>query len=516
MATEGAGGEMPDWLRQRARLSSDRLALLCGGERWTFAELDRQVDAVVVRLAAVGVRPVDHVAVLAGNSAAFVQVVHAVARLGAVLVPLNTRLTEPELCWQVKNAEASAFLYDETNAAKAEPIRQPRPALRTLALAAVVSRNDEGAYVEHEGEWSRFRLAAAHSIVYTSGTSGQPKGAMLTYGNHFWNAIGSVLNLGLRSDDRWLACLPFFHVGGLAILLRSVICGMPIIVHESFDPIAVNRAIDDDGVTIVSVVSTMLQRMLDVRGGRSYPPTLRCVLAGGGPVPRALLEECAHRGVPVMQTYGLTEAASQVATLAPDDVFRKFGSAGKPLFPTEVRMEAEDGTPLPPGVCGEIIVRGPTVMAGYYRRPEETARVLRAGWLHTGDIGYLDDEGYLYVLDRRDDLIISGGENISPAEVEAVLASHPAVEEAGVIGLPNEAWGEQAAALVKLRAGARVELEELRAFCRERLAGYKVPGLIRVVDTLPRNAAGKLLRRELRAMCNAASSAKGAHEGVLR
>ena len=488
-----ASDEMPDWLWQRARISPEKPALICASERWTFAELDRQVEAVAARLTAAGVRPGERVALLARNSAGFAQTVHAIARVAAVLVPLNVRLSEPELRWQLEDIDASALIYDGVDAAVAAALR---PGLRTLALSQLTVR-DDGVATDAGAEPPRFRLPAVHSIVYTSGTGGQPKGAMLTYDNHYRSAIASMLNLGLRGDDGWLACLPLFHVGGLAVLLRSVIYGIPAIVHESFDPLAVNRAIDEDGVSIASVVGAMLQRMLDARGDRPYPAMLR-VLAGGGPLPRSLLEECTRRGVPVVQTYGLTEAASQVATLSPDDALRKLGSAGKPLFANELRIVGDGGSVLPAGVPGEIVVRGPTVMAGYHGRPEETARALRDGWLHTGDIGYLDEEGFLYVLDRRDDLIISGGENVYPAEVESVLVSHPAVEEAGVVGLPDEQWGQRVVALVRLRAGATVTEEQLRAFCRERLAGYKVPASVRFVDALPRSAQGKLLRRKLR------------------
>jgi O-succinylbenzoic acid--CoA ligase len=256
----------------------------------------------------------------------------------------------------------------------------------------------------------------------------------------------------------------------------------------------VNRAIDEDGVTIVSVVSTMLQRMLDQRGDRPYPAALRCVLLGGGPAPQPLLEACAKHGVPVVQTYGLTETAAQVATLAPADALRKLGSAGQPLLPTELRIVSAGAMDV-----GEILVRGPTVMRGYINRPEETALALRDGWLHTGDLGYLDGEGYLHVVGRRHDLIISGGENIYPAEVESVLLVHPAIEEAAVVGLPDTRWGHVPAAAVKLRGGMAASEAELIDFCREQLAGYKVPRLVRFVATLPRNAAGKLLRAAVHA-----------------
>jgi O-succinylbenzoic acid--CoA ligase len=475
---------LPEWLRHRARLTPNRLALLCGVERYTFAELDRAVDATAGALAAAGVRRGDRVALLLRNGVPFVRLVHAAPRLGVELVLLNTRLTAPELQFQLEDSGATLLVHDAPDA--------------ELARALPTRRLDVADLAEHSSLDSRVEaidLTATQSIIYTSGTTGRPKGAILTYGNHWWSAVGSALNLGHREDDRWLAVLPLFHVGGLAILLRSVVYGICAEVHEAFDPARVNAAIDD-GATIISVVSAMLARVLDARGERPCPPTLRCMLLGGGPAPRPLLERCAEHGIPVVQTYGLTEAASQVATLAPGDALRKLGSAGKPLMPTDLRIDA-GGRPAEADEVGEILVRGPTVTPGYVNRPDATARSLSDGWLRTGDLGYLDTEGYLYVVDRRDDLIISGGENVYPAEVEAALLAHPAVAEAGVAGVPDAAWGQVALAVVALRDGATLEPEALRAFCRTRLASYKVPARVRVVDTLPRNAAGKLLRRDL-------------------
>jgi O-succinylbenzoic acid--CoA ligase len=320
---------------------------------------------------------------------------------------------------------------------------------------------------------------------------------MLTYGNHLWSATASALNLGLRADDRWLACLPLFHVGGLAILLRSVIYGATAVLHPGFDPARVNAAIDDEAVTLVSVVANMLQRMLDDRGDRPYPASLRCVLLGGGPAPEPLLRRCAEAGVPVVQTYGLTETASQIVTLAPEDALRRLGSAGKPLFGAELRIVGEDGAECAAGKAGEIVVRGPSVTSGYLNRLDETAAAIRDGWLHTGDLGYLDGDGYLFVLDRRDDLIVSGGENVYPAEIEAVLQSHPDVLEAGVYGVEDERWVRAPVAVAVLREGATPDAESLLAYCRERLAAYKMPQRIEFTDSLPRNAAGKLLRNQL-------------------
>ncbi|MFQ6020380.1 MAG: o-succinylbenzoate--CoA ligase, partial [Dehalococcoidia bacterium] len=437
---------------------------MAGPLHLTFAELDRRVDAVARPLSALGLGSGGRLAVLMGNNVEFVELVHAVARVGATLVPLSARLAAGELRWQLEDAGVGALVYDEPNRAAAEVASGSLAGLRALP-AGELGAGAPAPPLSAGGELLRIDLSAVHTIVYTAGTAGRPKGAMLTYGNHFWSAVGSALNLGLHGDDRWLACLPLFHVGGLAILMRSVIYGVPALLHDGFDPLAVNRAIDDEGVTTVSLVSNMLQRLLEARGERPWPPGLRCVLVGGGPVPRPLLEECARRGVPALQTYGMTEAASQVATLAPEDAQRKLGSAGRPLLPTELRIEGEDGGALPPGEPGEIVVRGPVVTPGYFNRPEETRRMLRDGWLHTGDIGYLDREGYLYVLDRRDDLIVSGGENVYPVEVEGTLEAHPAVREAGVVGLADERWGQTVAATVALRAGETVGEEELLAFC---------------------------------------------------
>ncbi|HEY3057595.1 MAG TPA: o-succinylbenzoate--CoA ligase [Chloroflexota bacterium] len=438
---------VPDWLRQRASLTPSRAAL----NDFTFAELDQHVDSACAVLRDLGVEPGQHVGLRAPNCIGFVVAVHALMRLGAVLVPINTRLTPAEVEWQ--RSDANLALVIEDIDALLEP-RQTTPVPR------------------------EFDLEATHSIVYTSGTSGTPKGAILTYGNHWWSAVASAMNLGTLPTDRWLACLPLFHVGGLAILLRGVIYGTHVVLHDRFDPHPVNQAIDQ-GVTHVSVVSTMLQRMLDHRAGHSYPGTLRCVLLGGGPAPLPLLERALAAGAPVFQSYGLTETASQVATLAPEDIQRKLGSAGKPLMGTQLRI-----------VDGEIQVRGPVVSPGYLHQRTD------GEWLRTGDLGYLDDEGYLYVQDRRSDLIVSGGENVYPAEVEAALLAHPAVEDAGVFGVADAEWGQTVAAALVLREPASAD--DILAFCRRRLAGYKLPKRLEFVEVLPRNAAGKLLRRELR------------------
>jgi O-succinylbenzoic acid--CoA ligase len=498
---------LPDWLAHRARTIPDRLAVIVGGERWTFAELDARANRAARRLAALGVAAGDRVAVLLHNGPAMVELVHAVPRLGAILVPLNARLAAAELAWQTSDVGARLVVAHERTAPLARELGALSPSLAIAGAsaadaAAIGARAAALDATAADDAPLRDGLdpAAVHTIVYTSGTTGRPKGAMLTVGNHWWSAIGSALNVGVREDDRWLACLPLFHVGGLAILLRGVVYGTAAVVHESFDAGAVSAAIDEERVTIVSLVAAMLQRVLEARGDAPVPATLRLVLLGGGPAPRPLLEACARRGVPVSQTYGLTETASQVTTLRPADALRRLGAAGTPLYPNEVRIGDPDDAAVASGEPGEILVRGPIVSPGYWGSAEEDARLRAGGWLHTGDIGRLDADGYLHVLDRRADLIVSGGENVYPAEVESALLAHPAVAEAAVVGEPDERWGERVVAVVRARDGAAVSEEELRAHCRSRLGGYKVPARIRFVkEPLPRTAAGKLLRRALRA-----------------
>jgi len=515
---------LPNWLARCAENYPQRLALQCGATAWSFLELERQVTLLARQLATIGVQEECRVALLAANGPAYVVCVHALTRLGAILVPLNTRLTQDELRWQMSDVRASVLLSDTGYSGIATALGKALPALARATIAMVplsvntillIEADDDGCEEKDQEAITQsprvipatdiplrtlIDLQATQVIMYTSGTTGQPKGVIITFGMQWWNAIGSALNLGHRDDDCWLACLPLFHIGGLSMLMKSVIYGIRVIVQEKFEPEQVNKAIYECAVTIVSVVAVMLQRMLAAldtdANTKPYPTTLRCILLGGGPVPYALLEECARRGVPVVQTYGLTESCSQAVTLAPADALRKLGSVGRPLLPVQLCIMHDD-QPVQSGEAGILYLKGPTITPGYADRLEETERTMQHGWLSTGDMGYLDEEGYLYILDRRTDLIISGGENIYPAEIEAVLLAHPDVEEAGVCGQSDAQWGQVPIAFVRIRPGSNTQSAILLAYVRERLARYKLPRAIYIVEQLPRNAAGKLVRREL-------------------
>jgi O-succinylbenzoic acid--CoA ligase len=332
-------------------------------------------------------------------------------------------------------------------------------------------------------------------VLYTSGTSGRPKAVPLSSANFLASAAGAASLLGEDVQRRWLLCLPMFHVGGLSVALRSVLAGGEVVLHRRFDPARIDSDLDGKDVSGISLVAHMLDRILAERGHRAAPRGLRCVLLGGGPAPRSLFDRARDAGFPVAPTYGLTEACSQVATRPPGLEKDPFDAGLCPLPGTEVRVER--GGVFEDEGEGEIVIRGPTVMAGYRGAAPGASGVTGEGWLHTGDMGRLARDGSLQVLDRRSDLIVSGGENVYPAEIEAVLRDCPGVVAAGVAGVADARFGARPAAWIVCGPGVVLDAARLRAHCDARLARYKHPVRFHFVDDLPRNATGKLMRREL-------------------
>ena len=479
---------LPNWLMKRADITPDRPAIEFEGITYSFAELNGMVENMAGKLTAKGVEAGDSIALLLRNHIDSVVFIHALFYLGVKIVMLNNKLTATELVWQVNDSEAKYLFSEACFSEKLAKIAEE-------ASVAKIYVKEQLTEVAAAQMVTDFHLEDVATIMYTSGTTGKPKGVMQTFGNHWWSAMGSMLNLGLTENDSWYCAVPIFHISGLSILMRSVLYGMKVVLVEKFDEGEANRNIIENGVTIISVVTAMLNRMLAKLGDRSYPPYFRCALLGGGPAPIHLLEQCKQKGIPVFQSYGMTETASQIVTLAPEYSLSKIGSAGKALFPSQLRIEI-DGKQAAANEPGEIVVFGPNVTGGYWGRPDATEEAIQAGWLHTGDIGYIDEDGFLYVLDRRSDLIISGGENVYPAEIEAVLSAHPAVFEAGVTGVADEKWGQVPLAFVVTTE--EVTEEQLLTYCREHLASYKIPREIVFCKELPRNGANKLLRRELR------------------
>ncbi|HEX4731405.1 MAG TPA: o-succinylbenzoate--CoA ligase [Solirubrobacterales bacterium] len=437
-----------DWLAQRAQSCPERTALIAEGAEVTYAELEAEATWVARRLAAHGVRRGSTAALTMHPRREQVVLAHALMKVGAALLPLSPRLTEAEHARIVETVEPMIDLDD--------------PGLLTQTEA------DLPMLGEHDTD-------DVCAYVLTSGSSGTPKPIGLTYGNFLWSAMGGAFNIGVDPADRWLCCVPLSHIAGLSIVVRSAIYGTTAVVHDGFDVDRVAAALREEPITVVSLVTTMLKRLLDADADLSGP---RAILVGGGPVPASMLGEAIERGATVVQTYGLTETCSQVTTLAPEDALRKLGSAGRPLLSSHVRIRD-----------GEILVQGPTVAPGRYDE---------SGWLHTGDLGHIDDEGFLYVQDRIDDMIVTGGENVVPSEVEEVLLTHPAVVEAAVVGREDPEWQQAVTAVVVLAPDAEVTTDELRHHCAATLAGYKVPKRVELAAALPRTPSGKLMRRALR------------------
>jgi O-succinylbenzoic acid--CoA ligase len=477
---------VPDWLATSAAGSPDGTAVQGDTFSWTFAELDRAAGRLAAALAETGVRDGMRVAALLADDAPAVALMHAVRRVRAVLVPLNRREVKGELATQLGRVEAAVLVHDGTHVARARELTADG-SVAGLAIDAVLAgagrppRRDEPPLVD---------LDAPAVVLFTSGTTARPRAALLTQGNLAASADAWATVLRPRPTDRWLACLPLFHVAGLAVVVRAARWGIPVEVLPRFTPDRVAERIEA-GVSHASVVASQLEPLVDAVGHRP-PRTLRAVLVGGGPVPGPLVAHARSAGFPALTTYGMTETASGIAVGGADPVTLADATALRPLASVDVRIGDADARGE-----GAVLVRGPMVLEGYLDDPAATAERLRDGWLDTGDVGRIDEHGCVQVLDRRDDLIISGGENVSPAEIESVLLAHPDVREAAVVGRPDPVWGSVPVAAVVLTAGSRVSDAGLERHCRERLAGYKVPVHFDRLDELPRNAAGKVVRRDL-------------------
>jgi len=494
-----------DPLAHRRTATPSRTALVDAdrGREWTYRSLDGLVDATAARLAdALGDRESPRVGTLVSTRPGFVRAFYAGLRLGGTVVPLNTRLAEPELRDRTGRVRPDLLVCGrETEQTALSVADCPVVSLDVPDSGSVAALPDADASAGGSGtdgesavEPARWDSDGTAVVVFTSGTTGDPKGTRLTLGNLVASATASAFRLGVASGNRWLCCLPVYHMGGLAPVVRCPLYGTTLLVQREFDADTTAGALGDREATGVSLVPTQLRRLLD--SGWRPPETLETVLLGGAPASRDLIQRALAAGVPVHPTYGLTETASQVATATPDGVAARPESVGQPLVFTEVTVVDADGRPVDGDATGELVVDGPTVTPGYLD-DEATREAFGEHGLHTRDVGYRDADGRLWVLGRADDTILTGGENVHPREVTDVLEGYPGLADAAVVGLDDEEWGQRVGALV-VATDDSVTAEDVRAFVRERLADYKVPKTVGFASELPRTASGTIDRGAVR------------------
>ena len=499
-----------DVVGERARLTPDKTALawVPDGSRYTYRDLDdragRMADAW---LGPCGFVPGDRVALLAHNRVEFIDAFFAAARTGVILVPIGTRLTPVEMAFIAKDAGLRGFIYG------GEFVE----AVRTLIGAIDVERwiaLDEPAADGHArladliGESAPGRLLTVprpgpedtYCLLYTSGTTGKPKGVVVPHRMVAWNGYNTAMCWQLREDDVSPIFTPLYHAGGMGAFLFPIFTiGGTIVLHAGFDPEEIWRTMERERCTVVLGVPTIYKILMEAPAFRTLDLShVRWLISGGAPLPLYIIEAYQQRGVAFKQGYGLTEVGVNCFSMTVEESTRKKGSIGKPMMFTEARAARPDGAEAPAGEVGELWLRGPHVCNGYWNNPEATAAALDAeGWFHTGDLARRDEEGFYYIAGRQKDMLISGGVNVYPAEIEAELLLHPAVQDAAVVGVPDDTWGEVGAGCVVLRKPGSVTGEELAEFLSAKLAKYKIPRRWLFLDSLPRTAYGKVVKREL-------------------
>jgi acyl-CoA synthetase (AMP-forming)/AMP-acid ligase II len=491
-------------LTERAKIAPNVEAIVdtASGLRMNFRQLNERSNQTANVLLALDFSPGDRIACLMSNQSQYAESFYACAKAGFVFVALNWRLTVPELSYQLLDSGATAVIYGADQQALVDPLREQFPGVRWLLAdggphaAAVAAASTAEPPIGATGEDPLF-------MMYTSGTTGRPKGALMSHrGNIAWLA-SMLATSDLRHGERQIIVAPMFHIAGLGLMVTAVYRGMASVLLKQFDPGAMWDLVDAENITGFFGVPAMLAFMYQhPKRATAARPQLRWVLCGAAPVPVTLIEAYLQMGVEVLQVYGLTETHGGICLMSPEHARAKVGSTGMPYFGIDVRVVDKAGNPVPPGIPGEVVTRGPHLITSYWNRPDATQETIREGWFHTGDIAEVDAEGFIYIKDRSKDMVISGGENVYPAEVEDVLSGHAGVREVGVIGQPSAKWGESVCAVVVRGDGWKGDddllVQELRALAQSRLARFKQPKAYVFMPALPRNPSGKILKRMLR------------------
>lgn len=506
-----------DWIEKWASIHPDKIAVYSNGVPCSYRMLNERINRLAQILLKKGIRKADRVAVLLHNCIQYVEIFFAVSKIGGILVPLNWRLAKPELEFILKDSRTRFIIFEEEFIDHAIQLRG------ALAMESCISCATNGSgpsriLPEWVEDYETLMNQAPstmpeppqisgddepHILMYTSGTTGMPKGAMLSHKKTFFNVLNASIYFDLTRHDIAIITRPFFHSGGLIVELAPVLYkGGTVIIQRRFGPEDILKTVERYRVTILELPATVYNFILhDCDIERYDLSSVKCFFTGGERVPISLLKAFYEKGITISQIYGLTEA-STLFWLPYDMAHKKMGSVGKPVFHADVRIVDENGMPVPPGVVGEIIVKGPVVMNGYWERPDLTKDVIKNRWLYTGDLAYMDDEGFVYIVDRKKDMFISGGENVYPAEVEKVFLNHPLILDAAVIGVDDDKWGEVGKAFIVPKLGVKIDEAELKRFLNERLARYKIPKYIEFVDKLPKTASGKIRKSILKGSHN--------------
>ncbi|WP_303703953.1 o-succinylbenzoate--CoA ligase [Haloquadratum walsbyi] len=491
---------MRQWLSQRAETSPTACALIDAetGDEYTFSALDQAVEQLAGRLSKFGVSQSDRVGIILSPQIESALTFYAAARIGATAVPLGHRLTATEIETRLTRVTVQTIVCEhctERTVFEATAAVDDDISVISVDNSTIDSVDSVETVTSAEVNTVAWNPQRTQLVLFTSGTTGSPKAVKLTAGNILWSAVSSAFRLGIDPNERWLVTLPLHHMGGIAPILRGPLYGMTVVLRGEFDTEQAVTDLHEHSITAVSLVPTMLRRMLNANNTSSFPERLQTVLLGGAPASTTLINRCQGESIPVYPTYGLTETASQVATARPQTAFDNPQMVGTPLLWTDVTIVDESGNPQSAGNPGEIVVEGPTVTPGY-ASPE--SMVKGEYGFHTGDIGVLDTDGRLTVINRLDDRIVTGGENVDPGEVATVLESHPDVASAAVVGISDTEWGERVVAAVTPMTGESINKDALRSHARNHLTGFKIPKMIRVTDTLSRTVSGTIDRDAIR------------------
>ena len=490
-----------------AHKAPHKIAFISGGKQYTYAQFNARVNKLANALLKLGIDRGDKVSLLMMNCVEIMEGYFAAAKIGAVAVPINFRLAPGEFSYQLNQSDSKALIYTSAFDKLVDAIRGNAPGVKDY-----IRIGDETTPGSHHYEDILSRMSDAEPgvyvddddplyIMYTSGTTGRPKGIVITHKSVLMERINSTYEFGFTSNDRALVVPPLFHTGAVAVTMQMFYVGGTNVILERFDFTRIMPLVQEHEITVLLLMPVMWKMVMDLPDFDQYDSSsLKYAVSGASSMPIEMKEQIMTKFPEsgCYETFGLTESTTIACMLKNEDARRKVGSIGRPVINVSARVIDLEGEDVPPGRPGELILRGPTMMKEVYKNPEATQEAVRNGWLYTGDVVRMDDEGYLYVVDRIKDMIITGGENVYPAEVETVLCSNPKIQEAAVIGVPDPAWGENVTAVVVLNPGETMTSEEVIAFCKDNIASYKKPKRVEFMDALPRNTSGKVLKKDLR------------------